>query len=44
MRVSVLVLDGYYTYVILLCTNVESSWKEFVLGYGFFVGSYVGEF
>ncbi len=36
-------LDRYYAYVILLCANIELSWKELVLRYGFFVGSCVGE-
>lgn len=35
-------LDGYYTCIILLCANVDSSWREHVLGYGFFIGSCVG--
>ena len=36
-------LDEYYAYVILLCANNESSWRDLVLGYSFLVDACVGE-
>ena len=36
-------MDTMRIYLVLLCANNESSWKELVFGYGFLVEACVGE-